>query len=209
MEIVLASASPQKKSLLNKLGLTFSILPPKIELKPRKGEKPEVYIRKMALNKASKAPSQKKSAYVIAHHAVIDFNGDIIQKPKDEKEARKMLQAFSGKTHEIVGVVVIQKGKEIRYEGVQRSQVKFKKLESPVIDEYLKSNESLDHKGGYFVQGEGGMLVESIEGSYFNVVGLPLLPLIRALKKEGIEVSEEVQQTAEMQEKSIKESFPR
>jgi len=209
MKLILASASPQKKSLLNKLGLSFVTVPAEIDEKPKKDEKPETFARRSALKKAKKISKKEKGAHVIAHDMVIDFNEKIIGEPKDEEDAKKILKSFSGKEHDVVGVVVLVKDGEELYQGVQRTKVKFKKLKASEINEYVKTGEPLDKAGAYAIQGDAGMFIESIEGSYFNIVGLPLLPLIRELAKIGVEAADDVKQTVEMQEKSIKESFPR
>lgn len=209
MELLLASSSPQKKSLLNKLGLTFSMIDPEVDETPKKGEKPEFSAKRIANEKANKITKKNKESYVIAHHSLIEYNGKVIGQPKNEKEVEKALKALSSKQHEVIGVIVIAKGKEVVYEGIQRTQVNFKKLTNDQIKDYVKTGESLENKMVYFIQGDGGNLIESIEGSYFNIVGMPLLPLIRALRKIEMPVTDEVLQTVEMQEKSIKESFPR
>ncbi|MBN1331531.1 septum formation protein Maf [Candidatus Dojkabacteria bacterium] len=209
MKLILASKSPQKKSLLNKLGLVFNVEDPDIEEKVNKGENPENYVRRMALEKAQKVSKTNKGALIVAHDMVIDLDGDIIGKPKDSKDAEKVLKKLSGRAHEVVSSVVLMIDGEPKYQGAQRTSIKFKKLTPKQIKDYVATEEPLDKAGAYAIQGDGGMFVESIEGSYFNIVGLPLNPLVRALQKEGVEVDDSVKQTIEMQEESISGSFPR
>lgn len=211
MRLVLASESPQKKSLLNKLGLSFSIVPPEINEKPKKGEKSEAHVRRIALKKAMVVSKDDVGAHVVAHDMVIDFNGKIVGKPKDKAEAKVTLESLSGTSHTVIGAIVIVKGSEPLYQGVSQTKVTFKKLSKDDIEQYLNGEEWEGKAGSYAIQGDGGMFIESIDGSYFNIVGLPLLPLIKALEKfgNGMSVSDEVKSTVEMQEKSIKESFPR
>lgn len=209
MELILASNSPQKKSLLNKLGLTFSTISATNNVKSLKNESPEAFARRVALSKADEVSKANKGAVVLSHTAVIDFNGEIIGKPSDSSEAEKILKSFSGKSHEFVGVVVLVKDGEELYVGSQRTKVSFKKLDKDTISKYVKTEEALTKPGAYYIQGDGGMFVENIEGSYFNVVGMPLTPLVRALIKLGFVISDDIQETIQMQERSIKESFPR
>lgn len=212
MDLILASVLPHKKSLLNKLGLGFSIQKVEVDEKPKAKEKPEAFARRMALTKAdilSKSKDVPAKSIILSHYMVIDIDGKIMLQPKDSKEAKKMLQKLSGKEHRIIGVVVLSKGGKELYQGVQDTTVKFKKLNNSIIDDYLKQEGAFDYVGGYTIQGDGGMFIESIEGSYFNAVGLPLNIIIKALEKQGFEVPDEVKNTVILQEKSIKESFPR
>ncbi|MBD3280294.1 septum formation protein Maf [Candidatus Dojkabacteria bacterium] len=209
MKLILASQSPQKRSLLNKLGLVFQVENPDIDEKVGKDENPESYVRRIALEKAEKISKSNKDTLIIAHDMVIDLDGEIIGKPKDAKDAKKILKSLSGREHEVVSSAVLMLDGEAKYQGAQRTTIKFRKLSAEDIEKYIKTEEWMEKAGAYAIQGEGGMLVESIEGSYFNIVGLPLTPLIRAFQKEGVEVDESVKQTIEMQEDSISGSFPR
>ena len=209
MKLILASKSPQKRSLLNKLGLVFGVEDPKVEEMPQKGEKPEAYVRRMAIEKAASVSKKEKAALVIAHDMTIDLDGEIIDKPKDAKEAEKFLKKLNGRSHEVVSGLVLMIGGKEQYQGSQRTSITFKKLSAKEIKDYIATEEWLDKSGAYDIQGDGGLLVESLDGSYFNIVGLPLNPLIKALQKQDIEVEDSVKQTVEMQEESIRESFPR
>lgn len=205
--LVLASTSPQKKSLLNKLGINFMTAETEVEEIPEKQEKPETYARRIALAKAIKASKANRNKYVLSHDLTIDFGGEIVDKPKDEKEAAKILKKLSGKKHDVIGALVIMRNGKAFYQGVQSTEIKFKKLTKKQIDAHAKSEEALESVGAYSIQGKGRDFIDTLEGSYFNVVGLPINILIRALEKVDFDVTEEVKQTVTMQENSIKEAY--
>jgi len=209
MNVILASSSPQKRSLLNKLGLNFTAQPAEIDEKVLKNEDPEAYVRRMALAKAEKVSAANKGALIIAHDMTIHLDHKILGKPTNNQEAVKILKTLSGKSHNVTGAIVLMKDGEALYQGVQTTLVQFKNLADSAIADYVATGEPLDKSAAYAIQGDGGTLVESIEGSYFNVVGIPLTILIRALEKQGLKVQDEVKNTVSLQEKSIKESFPR
>jgi septum formation protein len=209
MKLILASASPQKKSLLNKLGIPFEIFPTEINKTPNKDEKAETFVRRIALNEAEIASKARKGDIVITHEVIIEFEGKIIDKVASSDEAKKILGKFSSKVHNYVSATVVMRDGEALYQGSQTTIVKFKKLSKGEIEEYVKGGEGMESQGAYLIQGDGGMFIESIDGSYFNIVGLPLQSIVRALEKQGYKVIDDVKRTIEMQEKSIKESFPR
>lgn len=207
MKLILASISPQKKSLLNKLGLVFTVKAAEIDESPTKDEKPEAYVRRMALEKATTVSKENPDSMVIAHDVVVSLDDKMVGKPESSQDIAKALKKLSGKQHEVISAVVIMQKGEASYQGVQKTKIKFKKLDKSQIEEYSKTEEPIGKSGGYAIQGDGAQFVESIEGSYFNVVGLPLKPLIKALQKEGLGIDDHIVQTIQMQEDSIKESF--
>ncbi len=211
MELILATDSAQKKSLMNKLGLAFKVVPidgfdpSQIDLTVS----PEEAAKQAATQKATIVASKMKDAYVVAHHMVVSVGGKIIQRPQNSKEVEAILDTLSGKTHKVVGAIIIMQNDKLLYEGVQVTNVEFINIEKADLQEYAKSEEPLDKVGGYTVQGRGGMFIQNIDGSFFNVAGLPLKMLVKGLSKIGLEIDSHIIDTIDLQEKSIKESFPR
>lgn len=211
MDIVLASNSPHKKSLMNKLGLIFTMQDPGIsdDIVKEKSENPQAFVERIALEKAVSVAKDNKSSYVIGHHMIVVKDGVIMNRPKDKEEAIDVLANLNGQTHNVIGILVLVQNRKVVYKGVQSTIVEFKNLSKKEVEDYAASEEPLEKAGGYAVQGQGGMFIKSINGSYFNMAGFPLTMVVKALEKNGFEIADEVKQTITLQEKSIKESFPR
>jgi len=189
--IILASSSPRRKMLLEQIGLRFETIPSEInEMKKRTlCEDPIRLVEKLALEKAKDVSARVKNGIVIAADTVVILNGEVIGKPKDEEEAISILKRLSGKTHEVATcVVVMDAGNGRTLTEVVRSKVKFRDLSDEEILGYVKTGEPLDKAGGYGIQGIGSILVERLDGCFYNVVGLPLSKLAEMLKAFGINV---------------------
>ena len=184
VKFILASASPRRKELLKMLDCKFQIMPSKIEEKINFGLSPVENVKRLsglkALNIASKIPA----GIVIAADTDVVLNGKVLGKPKDKKEAYKMLKKLSGKEHRVItGITVIDaKTKKLLQDAVV-TRVKFLELSKDLIERYIAAGESLDKAGAYGIQGKAALFVQSIKGDYFNVVGLPLAALSQLLKK--------------------------
>lgn len=211
MDLILASNSPHKKSLMNKLGLIFTMQDSGIsdDVAKDAAENPQAFVERIAEEKAVSVSKENKEAYVIGHHMIVVKDGEIITKPQSKEEAEEVLKKLNGEKHNVIGVLILAQNGEVLYKGVQSTIVEFKQLSEKEILEYASSEEPLEKAGGYAVQGQGGMFIKSIDGSYFNMAGLSLTMIIKALEKNGFEITDEVKQTVTLQEKSIKESFPR
>jgi len=187
--IILASASPRRKELLEKIGLRFKVEPSNYEEDMRSELEPHEFARKISLEKAKVVASKHKNAIVIAADTFIIFGGQILGKPHTEKEARKMLETISGKPHSVItGFSIIDTGTSKTLSKSVETKIYIRKLTLAEIDAYVKSKEPLDKAGAYAIQGLGAVFVEKIEGDYFNVIGLPLSALTEALKEFGISV---------------------
>jgi len=187
--IILASASPRRKELLEKIGLRFEVEPSNYEEDMHSGLEPHEFAQKISLEKAKAVASKHENAIVIAADTFIVFGGQILGKPHTEKEARKMLEAISGESHSVItGFSIIDTGKNKTLSKSVETKIYIRKLTSAEIDAYVKSKEPLDKAGAYAIQGLGAVFVEKIEGDYFNVIGLPLSALTEALKEFGINI---------------------
>lgn len=189
--LILASASPRRKQLLKQIGLVFEILPSNIEEKLNPRLKPLHQVEALSLQKAQATALMKeaKGAIILAADSMVAVADEIMGKPKDEKDARRMLRKLSGTTHAIVtGFTLVDTitGKKVT-KSVE-TKVWFKKLSSQDISAYIKTKEPFDKAGAYAIQEVGSIFVEKIEGDYQGAVGLPLFALAKELKKFGIKV---------------------
>ena len=172
-EVVLASQSPRRKELLRFLFPDFSVRPADIDETIPLGVDPFLAAEMIASKKADATPS---SGLVIACDTVVIINGEILGKPKDEADARRMLEKLSGATHDVVsGVALRYKGEKRSFS--QRTSVTFCPMTDSDICAYLATGEPFDKAGAYGIQGYGSLFVEKIDGDFFNVVGLPIARL--------------------------------
>jgi len=189
-KLVLASASPQRKELLAKLGLKFEVEPSNYEEEaPPSTISPHDLAKQNSLAKARAVAAKYQGAIVIAADTIGVFQGKILGKPHTEAEAKKMLKILSGRSHLVItGFTIIddESGKTISKSVA--TKVYFRKLTPKEIDAYIKTGEPLDKAGAYAIQGLGSIIVEKIEGDYFNVIGLPLSALAESLKEFGVKV---------------------
>jgi septum formation protein len=187
--IILASASPRRKELLKKTGLKFKVEPSNYEENINAELEPHELAKSLSLEKAKLVAKNHRNALVIAADTFIVFEGKILGKPPTETEAKKMLETISGRQHSVItGFTIIDTETNKALSKSVETKVYIRKLTSSEIDAYVKSKEPLDKAGAYAIQGLGAVIVERIEGDYFNVIGLPLSALTEALKKFGINI---------------------
>ena len=187
--IILASASPRRKVLLEKIGLIFEVEPSNYEEDMPLRLEPHEFARKISLEKARVVASKHKNSIVIAADTFIVFGGQILGKPHTEKDAREMLEAISGKYHSVItGFSIIDTGKNKTLSKSVETKVYIRNLTLAEIDAYVKTREPLDKAGAYAIQGLGSVFVEKIDGDYYNVVGFPLSALTEALKEFGVNI---------------------
>ena len=184
-KLILASGSPRRADLLKQMGLEFSILLPEIDETPLRGEGPRQLVRRLSRQKAQsleekvRAQHQGPIALISADTIVVAPNGKtILGKPTSEKHARQMLQSLSGRVHTVftgysIYLVLDDSQKKLLTRVVQ-SKVKILPLSRDLIDRYLKTGEPFDKAGSYGAQGIGAAFIEKIQGSFTNVVGLPI-----------------------------------
>ena len=187
MKLILASSSPRRREIFALLGLPFETIAPDFEeiLVPHRPAEEEVL--DFALGKARSVANGRPNSIVIGSDTMILIKGEKIGKPSGIENARQMLRALSGKTHRILTSVVILDGAGgPGLRTVEEVSVKMRAFTNAEIERYLSLNESLDKAGAYSIQGEGGALIESIDGDYLAAVGLPLRPIARYLKSRGI-----------------------
>lgn len=183
MRVTLASASPRRRELLSLLLEEFACFSADIDETPKLGEMPADYVLRMAVEKAS-ALTNRQGA-VIGSDTVVVLSGNILQKPVSVEDARGMLAALSGQTHQVMTAVAIMINGELITTGCT-TEVTFAPLEERLIEAYLATDEPWDKAGAYGIQGLAGSFVRSIDGSYSSVVGLPLCETRELLEGVGI-----------------------
>jgi len=182
--IVLASASPRRRQLLELLGLSAEIAPADIDETWRNGEAPAAHAERLAREKV--AAAARDGAAVVGADTIVVIGGDILGKPRDAGEACAMLRRLAGRDHEVfTAVAVAYHGAVVS--GTQRTGVRFRPLDDDTIAAYVATGEPLDKAGAYGIQGFGAVLVERIDGDYFTVMGLGLGLLVDLLGRAGLE----------------------
>lgn len=194
MQIILASQSPRRSELLKQLGLNFQIKTANIDESNSMGLKASELVQYLAFEKArvvAEDSSLDRDSIVIGADTVVVKEGKIFGKPRDKQDAFNMLKSLSGSWHEVMtGVAVIDVSSSKYDKSVEITRVKMKELKDENINAYINSGEPLDKAGAYGIQGLGAVLIDRIEGCYFNVVGLPISKLSDILKNYGVNVLE-------------------
>ena len=173
--MILASGSPQRRAILEQLGVVFRVRVPGVE-ELTHGE-PRRVVAENALRKARAVPGSGDR--VLGADTAVVLDGRIFGKPEGPQEAETFLRRLSGRTHEVMGGVALREADGTEHGDVAVTRVRFRRLERPDLDWYLASGEWRERAGGYAIQGRGAALVEEIDGDYWNVVGLPVPALLR------------------------------
>ncbi len=185
MKVVLASRSPQRRALLEALGVEFEVAEPMID-ELTEGDPKQLVLENARWKAAAVAAKGRPGSLVIAGDTEVVLEGVALGQPADEDEARAHLQRLSGREHEVVGALALlgpdhEDGKPRTREGMSISRVRFRALDARLIDAYLASDEWRGRAGAYAIQGLGAALVEATEGDLSNVIGLPI-PLLLELE---------------------------
>jgi septum formation protein len=187
MKLILASASTRRAEILRDAGFSFVVLSSTVDETPYANESPNDLVERLALAKAELVAARAIGpAIVIGADTIISLDGHVIGKPRSTDEARRMLEKLSGRTHSVVtGIALIRLPDAERRTFVESTLVHFAALTSEEILRYLATGEPHDKAGAYAIQGYAGRFIPRVEGCYFNIVGLPLSRLYRALVDLG------------------------
>ncbi|HMK51524.1 MAG TPA: Maf family protein [Thermodesulfobacteriota bacterium] len=190
--LILASKSPRRSELLKQVGLDFEVVPSRVKEDFVQKESPQEHVIRLAKAKAIDVATGHPDRWVIAADTIVYINGSILGKPKDQEEAVEMLRRLSGQEHWVLtGFFVYHLEKRKGDEEAVQTAVRVKSLTRSEMEWYVKTGEPFDKAGGYAIQGIGSFMIESISGSYTNVVGLPLCELLQMLNRLGaITISE-------------------
>ncbi|MDP4574698.1 Maf family nucleotide pyrophosphatase [Qipengyuania sp. G39] len=186
--LILASASPRRRELIARLGVTpDAIAPADIDETPRKAELPRDYARRMAREKAEAAALD--DGFVLAGDTVVAAGRRILPKAEDEATARRCLELLSGRRHRVLSAIALRDPDGTMRERLSETLVMFKRLSTQEIDAYLASGEWDGKAGGYAIQGMAEGLISRIQGSHSGVVGLPLYETRALLKAAGFDIA--------------------
>ena len=186
MRLILASASPRRAELLTTAGIDFEVVPAAIDETPQPHETPTAYVLRVARDKAAAVvTSVDGSAAVLGADTIVVAQGRLLGKPSDAAEARQMLQLLSGTVHEVHTGVVLMVGDRETAE-VATTRVRFLPMTDDEIEAYIASAEPEGKAGAYAIQGRASRYVEWIEGSWSNVVGLPVATVYRMIRQAGV-----------------------
>jgi septum formation protein len=181
LRLILASASPRRKEIMKNAGYEFDVIPSYAD-EMSENLPPAQMVTSLSLLKAEEIASQNPDFVVVGADTIVSLYGTILQKPKDEAEAVKMLKMLSGAIHEVyTGVSIVSAHKKECF--YVKSKVRFYTLSDDFIMRYVKTGEPMDKAGAYGIQAKGALLVESIEGDYFNIMGLPVAELAVRLER--------------------------
>jgi septum formation protein len=187
---ILASASPRRSEILDRLGIRFCVDPSGIPEPARKpGEIPAKYAMRVARLKAEEVARRHKSGLVLSADTIVVLGNSILGKPETRAEARTMLQRLGGRRHEVLsGICLLDCRLHLVWSAFSRSRVYFRRLSSAEIEWYLKTGEYRDKAGAYGAQGYASLFIDRIEGCYFNVVGFPIATFGKLCRKAGIDL---------------------
>jgi septum formation protein len=189
--LILASNSPRRRQLLTQAGLTFTVIPSAVDEHKVAMSDPDIYVRTLAESKAIEIAEKHPDSWVIGADTIVLIESQILGKPESKDAARDMLRRLSGNIHQVfTGYCICCKREDRLYTDTVKTDVHFKELSDSEIEWYIQTGEPFDKAGGYGIQGLGSVLVERINGSYTNVVGLPVCEVIDFLIKEGVVADE-------------------
>lgn len=185
MKLILASSSPRRAELLDRIGLEFEVVPAEVDESRRPDEGPGVYVERLAVDKATSIAGPE-TVVVAADTAVVN-KGHVLGKPAHPEEARRMLRGLQGETHDVFTGVAVARGGDVA-SLVDVTEVRMASMTPDEIADYVDTGEPMDKAGSYALQGRGGLYVASISGSPFTVVGLPIHLLPRLIARVGAQL---------------------
>ena len=184
--LVLASASPRRKALLERVGIEIEVVPSTIEEVPQKDEDAGSHVLRLAREKTEEVANRFPDRWVIGADTLVVIDGEILGKPETSKEVRRMLSALSGRDHRVLTGYAVARKKEAAFVSrVVETRVRVKDLSPGEINWYIRTGEPFGKAGAYGIQGVGSFMVEEIQGSYTNVVGLPVCQVLVSLGALG------------------------
>ncbi len=187
MKIILASQSPRRRELLERMGVVdFEVRPAQGEERVEPGLTPARMVEQLSVQKAREIAAREPDALIIAADTVVAVDGRVLGKPGSRQEAVEMLTLLSGRSHTVYTGLTVCRGAE-ELIGHEATEVVFCPLTPEQIEAYVDTFEPMDKAGSYGIQGRGCVLVEGIQGDYYNVVGLPVCRLAGMLRKFGVE----------------------
>ena len=182
-KLILASGSPRRAEILTAAGWPFDVMVADIDESVLPNEVPEAYVQRLAKSKVEKVATGLKTGLILGADTTVVIDNEILAKPCDEDDARRMLRLLSGRWHEVLtGVTLLRVGKESLVD-FERTRVRFAEMTPEEIDWYVETGEPQGKAGAYGIQGKAALFIEEIEGDYLNIVGLPIRLVYEMFKK--------------------------
>jgi septum formation protein len=188
--LILASGSPRRKDILNLSGFSFQVVVPNVDETPDSGWTHEQTPAFLAERKSQRVSAEFLEAYVLGFDTLVFHKGQILSKPESPEAARSILHQLNNDWHQVITGICICHKLETLYLNSEITDVHFKKCSSQEIDDYISTGEPFDKAGAYGIQGYGARFVKSVKGCYYNVVGLPLVHTLNALRALSGEMDE-------------------
>ena len=186
--LILASSSPRRRDLMAGVGLQFNVVPSAVPEIRSDGERPKDYVTRLSRDKAGAVAKANRDRWIVAADTIVVCDDEVLEKPVDAADAKRMLATISGRSHLVhTGLTLQHLRNNYRETEVCTTTVRMISLTEQEIAWYVNTGEPLDKAGAYAAQGIGGMFIDSIEGSFTNVVGLPLALLLQMLRQAGID----------------------
>jgi septum formation protein len=186
-DFILASDSPRRRELLRQLGFSFTVIPSRLEETSQRGMEPRGHATYCAKEKAKEVAQQYPQQWVLAADTIVVVDEKILGKPVNVTEATAMLSRLSGRSHHVItGVCLLHAQCGVEESQAVETEVFMRRLGAADIEGYIATGEPMDKAGAYGIQGIGGCLVQRIEGSYSNVVGLPLCETVELLRRHRV-----------------------
>ena len=180
--IILASASPRRKEILELADLKFDVMPSDAQEITTKTAPNEVVMELASIKAKDIYKKSEKQSMIVGADTVVAYQGQILGKPTDEADAKRMLTMLSGQTHEVyTGVCIIEDGKTKTF--YEETKVTFYEISDEQIDHYIKTGEPMDKAGSYGIQGKAAVFIKVIEGDYYNLVGFPIARFFQEITK--------------------------
>lgn len=190
--LILASNSPRRKELLSLLGWPFEVIPADIDESRQSGESPEKYVRRLACQKAKAVAAQQEGLVIAADTIVVDGD-ELLGKPADAAEVRRMLKQLRSRSHQVyTGIAMVDTETGRTFDDVCRTDVLMRDYSDAEIDVYIATGDPLDKAGAYAIQHSGFHPVEGLTGCFASVMGLPLCHLVVGLRRFGLEIPEDM-----------------
>jgi septum formation protein len=183
--VVLASQSPRRRELLDLIGIAHSVKPADVDETIHAGEDPVAYVERVARDKVAKVAAGDRDAVVIGADTTVVVDGELLAKPDDAADARRMLKRLAGRSHFVHTAIAVARGGRVA-SAVETVGVTFRALTDAEIAAYVATKEPLDKAGAYGIQGFGATIVERVDGDYFSVMGLGLRRLVALLAELGV-----------------------
>ena len=185
LRVILASASPRRRDLLDLIGIPHVVQPADIDESVREAESPAAYVERLAREKAAAVARLHPEAIIIAADTTVVRDGTILGKPTDDADAAQMISSLAGRAHTVCTGMAVQRGTHVA-SAVEQVDVTFRSLTAAEIAAYVATGEPRDKAGAYGIQGYGATIVERIEGDYFSVMGLGLRRVVQLLAAVGV-----------------------